>query len=73
MSIFIDWDAFVGNSSESEALIEFAQGKISMIQLERDCWCAHTKYQAKKLRRIGLKMARKRARTFCTKEGWDWK
>ena len=52
------WDVFFENSSSGDALVDFAERKISVESLKKDCWDHRAKSQVDRLRRMNVGRAR---------------
>jgi len=66
----INWKPFFENSSTRDALIEFAQGTLSIKQFHDMCWPKECKAEVSKMNHIGTRASRLRARRALTREGW---
>lgn len=60
----INWKVFQENSSTEEAVMDFAEGVTSVRQFEKDCWPKDCKKMVRKLKRLPVRLARRRARDF---------
>lgn len=60
----INWKIFEENSSTMEAVNDYANRVISIMQFEKDCWPKECKKMVRKLRRLPAKVARRRAKRF---------
>lgn len=73
----INWSAFANNSSESDALLDFAffdgpsrDNYISLKEFKKWCYSKETKKEVKKFRNYKVKHLRKLAKRACKRRGW---
>jgi hypothetical protein len=54
----IDWDNFTNNSSECDALCEFAKEEITFAELQKRIWSSEAKLELEKLKNRPVKNIR---------------
>ncbi len=68
----IDFEQFQGNSSSTEALIDFASGFLTFPALRKGVWYKPAKVEVAKMKKLGRKRSLRLARRWCTQNGYDY-
>jgi hypothetical protein len=64
----INWNEFDGNSSEMDTIIEFSIGR-SIKYVSQNIWSPEAKKELKKLKKLPLEIARRRASKWLARNG----
>jgi hypothetical protein len=64
---------FDENTSSTDALIDFATGRLTFPKFRSSVWPREAKEQVDKLRKLGRKKALTITRGWCTRMGYDYR
>ncbi len=67
----VNFEAFMDNSSSTEALIHFAAGILSFPDFRKNCWHPKARAEVDKLKSLGRKRALTSARQWCSRNGYE--
>jgi len=68
----VTFEIFEENSSSTEAIVDFAIGRLTFPALRDEMWDKRAKVEVEKMKRLGRKKALTLSQLWCTRRGYDY-